>query len=119
MKLSYFFLLPVMALVGCTGEEEEQPFEGYFTYGHEVSDFRLCNESAYYWLNGESSSMKVIEQASLQLSEQVGEPYQAIYVKFMGFVDDRVPVGFEEETDGLLYMIELVEHSDQASAHCR
>ena len=38
-------------LIGCTNSKNIE-FEGLYTYGHEVSVFRICNDKKIYWLNG-------------------------------------------------------------------
>ncbi len=75
--------------------------------------------SGHFWLNGKSDEIEIINSASLELSERVGEPYQAIYVKFLGHIDDREPVGFEEETDGLIFMDQLIEYSTEKPSACK
>ncbi|WP_394133245.1 hypothetical protein [Shewanella maritima] len=118
MKHLHLFLVLCLALVGCASSADK-PFEGFFIYGHEVSDFKPCNGSDNYWLNGESSSMELIENASMQLSKKTGKPYQAIYVQFSGYIDERPPTGFEQGTDGLLYMTELLTYSENAPETCQ
>jgi hypothetical protein len=113
-----FILFFAIAMIGGCASSLEQKFEGYFTYGHETSVFRQCNDSKYFWLNGESSERDVIDRASLELSEKVGEPYQAVYVVFAGYTEQREPVGFEEETDGLLYMTNLIDYSEEFPSNC-
>lgn len=117
MKLSKSYLSVLLVLFGCSNHSMK--FEGYFTYGHETSVFRQCNETQYFWLNGEPKAMDIIDNASLQLAEKMGEPYQKIYVQFSGFFEHREPVGFEEETDGIIYMRELIENSENPPKHCQ
>ncbi|MEG3223812.1 hypothetical protein PD716_24745 [Vibrio gigantis] len=118
MKLSNTIpFIALLAVSGCS-VSKNQLYEGYFTYGSEVSDFRFCGSNEIFWLNGEQKQMKVIEQASLAKAQRFGEPYQEIYVLFSGFAENREPVGFEEETDGLIYMSELIKSSVQMTESC-
>ncbi|KJG57088.1 hypothetical protein UA38_12000 [Photobacterium kishitanii] len=118
MKLLHFWMITLSTLAGCSSPTEER-FEGYFTYGHEVSDFRKCNTNTkIFWLNGDSSQMQIIEKESLQLAQEFNEPYKDIYVIFSGFIEQREPVGFEEETDGLLYMTKLLKYSKVRPISC-
>lgn len=117
MRLSESYLSALLVLFGCSNHSVT--FEGYFTYGHETSVFRQCNQMQYFWLNGEPKPMDIIDNASLQLAEKLEEPYQKIYIKFSGFVEYREPVGFEEETDGIIYMRELIEKSESPPRHCK
>lgn len=110
----------VLVLSGCTSTSEIREFEGYFTYGHEVSDFRKCGSTTeFFWLNGHPEQMKTIEELSLRQAEKIGEPYQEVYVRFSGFAEHREPVGFEEETSGLIYMTQLIDASNQQPGHCK
>ncbi|OLQ90109.1 hypothetical protein BIY22_03635 [Vibrio panuliri] len=119
MKLSNTVLFIALLLVsGCSVSNKKQ-YEGYFTYGSEVSDFRSCGTNEIYWLNGEQKQMEAIEQMSLEKARNVGEPYQQIYVLFSGFAENREPIGFEEQTDGLIYMTELIESSSQSKESCK
>ncbi|EHD1698948.1 hypothetical protein JR728_004610 [Vibrio vulnificus] len=119
MKLSNTIPFITLLLVSGCSISSKQQYEGYFTYGSEVSDFRSCGTNEFFWLNGEQEQMKIIEQASLAKAQEVGEPYQEIYVLFSGFPEERKPVGFEEETDGLIYMAELIKSSSQTKEGCK
>lgn len=117
-KLSNIVLfLTLFVLSGCSSLTEQQ-YEGYFTYGSEISDFRSCGSNDIFWLNGQLAQMKVIEQASLEKARKMGEPYQEIYLQFSGFAEDRAPVGFEEDTNGLVYMTDLIKFSALAPDYC-
>ena len=102
-------------LAGCTSSNNIE-FEGYFTYGHEVSSFKMCNDSKEYWLSGEG--MEVITQASLSLADVRNEPYQPVYINFSGFFDSREAVGFAEDYDGLIYLDKLLKYSEQFPLGC-
>ena len=102
-------------LAGCTRSHNIE-FEGYFTYGHEVSSFKMCNDSKEYWISGEG--LEVIRQASLSLADVRNKPYQPVYVKFSGFFDSREAVGFAEDYDGLIYLDKLLTYSEQSSVGC-
>ena len=119
MKLSNTIPLIALFLVSGCSVSNKQQYEGYFTYGSEVSDFRSCGTNEIFWLNGEHKQMEVIEQASLEKAIKVGEPYQEIYVLFSGFAENRKPVGFEEETNGLIYMTKLIKSSSQLTESCK
>ncbi len=112
------YLLSIIILTGCVNKSEKE-FIGYYTYGHETAVFKQCNEQEYFWLNGNPNEVEIINNASLGLSESVGKPYQAIYVKFSGHIDNREPVGFEEEADGLIFMDELIEYSIEKPSTCK
>ncbi|ANN29696.1 hypothetical protein EWS92_22605 [Vibrio vulnificus] len=119
MKLSNTILFIALLLVSGCSISNKQQYEGYFTYGSEVSDFRSCGTNETFWLNGEQKQMEIIEQASLAKAQKVGEPYQEIYVLFSGFPENRKAVGFEEETVGLIYMTELIKSSNQTKEGCQ
>ncbi|MBF4218638.1 hypothetical protein, partial [Vibrio anguillarum] len=108
MRKSYLFCT-LLIIGGCaTFVEKKHPYEGYFTYGHEVSAFRACNENTVFWLNGEQDGMRVIQKESLKAMNKKQEPYQSVYVQFIGRPDSRNPIGFEDSYDGLLYLIKLI-----------
>lgn len=65
MKTLITALLFSFFVAGCSNSKNIE-FEGFFTYGHEVSVFQNCNDSKLYWLNG--LDMQNIEQASLSLA---------------------------------------------------
>lgn len=115
MKVLITGLIISVLSVGCARLNTPE-FEGYFTYGHEVSSFRICNDSKVYWLNGDD--MAVIEQASLSLADVRHEPYQPVYIKFSGFFDDRVAVGFAEDYDGLIYLDKLLSYTEKVPSDC-
>ncbi|AWB02037.1 MULTISPECIES: hypothetical protein [Vibrio] len=117
MKVISASLAVLLSLLGCSNIEQYE-YRGFFTYGHETSVFRSCNDMRYFWLNGESVNRGIIDNASLELADKVNEPYQAIYIRFNGFIEDREPVGFEDDTDGLIYMTELLEYSEQIPESC-
>ncbi len=118
MKALAYGLTVCLLLAGCLSSNGQE-FEGYYTYGHEVSSFRRCNGSEYFWLNGNHPQMDIIENESLSLVETKNEPYQSIYIKFSGFVEQREAVGFEDDYDGLIYMDELLVHMKQAPLSCK
>ncbi|HAS6410306.1 hypothetical protein [Vibrio vulnificus] len=119
MKLSNTILFLTLFLVSGCSISDKQQYQGYFIYGSEVSDFRSCGTNKNFWLNGKQKPMEIIEQASLAKAQKVGEPYQEIYVLFSGFPENRKPVGFEEETDGLIYMTDLIKSSSQTKEGCK
>ncbi len=44
MRKSYLFCL-LLVIAGCTASvEKEHSYEGHFTYGHEVSEFRVLSQ---------------------------------------------------------------------------
>ncbi|WP_318420055.1 hypothetical protein [Photobacterium leiognathi] len=73
MKLSNTIPFIALLLVSGCSVSNKQKYEGYFTYGSGVSDFRLCGKNEIFWLNGEPKQMAVIEQASLEKAIKVGE----------------------------------------------
>ncbi len=119
MKLSNTIPFVALLLVSGCSISSKQQYEGYFTYGSEVSDFRSCGTNEILWLNGEQKQMEIIEQASLAKAQKIGEPYQEIYILFSGFPENRKPVGFEEETNGLIFMTELIKSSSQTKEGCK
>ena len=103
-------------LIGCTNSKNIE-FEGLYTYGHEVSVFRICNGKRIYWLNGKD--IKTIEDKSLSLSFLRSKPYQAIYVKFSGFFENREMIGFEDNYDGLIYLDTLFSYKEKIPLFCK
>ncbi len=113
---NYFLLLIPLSFISCSSSKNLE-FEGYFTYGHEVSAFKPCNDSKIYWLNGED--LRVIEQTSLYLANIRKRPYQKVYIKFLGFYESRDTVGFEDNYDGLIYLNKLFSYSNKNFSFCK
>ena len=116
MKTLITALLISFVVAGCSNSKTIE-FEGFFTYGHEVSAFQSCNDSKSYWLSGQD--MQSIEQASLMLARTKNAPYQPIYIKFLGSYEDREMIGFEDNYDGLIYLDKLLIKEEKAPFNCK
>lgn len=114
MKTLMIALLITLS-AGCASVNS-QKFEGYYSYGHEVSEFKRCNDSKVYWLNGDN--LTTIEQASLSLAKIKNKPYQPVYIIFSGFFDQREAIAFEKKYDGLIYLDQLLSHTNKAPSSC-
>lgn len=108
----------ILFLAGCASDNNQQQgpiYSGTFTEGFESSGFKPCGQEKVYWLNGaqggENSEMNVIRDVAKEIRKVTGNPYPTIYVEFIGGIDTREPVGFEEEYDGILVMEKLIDYS--------
>ena len=115
IKITHYASL--LLLCGCA-TVSNQEFAGSYIYGHEVSVFQPCNSIEQFWLTGEPALMQTIKQQSLQLATSKQAPYQAIYIKFSGFIDQRKSEGFATDYQGKLYMEQLLAYSQQIPADC-
>ncbi|NQY22363.1 MAG: hypothetical protein HRT40_13900 [Campylobacteraceae bacterium] len=109
------FIMSVF-FIGCTNFKNIE-FEGLYTYGHEVSVFRTCNDKKTYWLNGKD--IKTIEDKSLALAFLRSKPYQRIYIKFSGSFENREMIGFEDNYDGLIYLDKLKSSDEKIPLFCK
>ena len=114
MKTLMITLLITLS-AGCASVNSRK-FEGYYSYGHEVSEFKRCNDSKVYWLNGDN--LTTIEQASLSLAKIKNKPYQPVYIIFSGFFDQREAIVFEKKYDGLIYLDQLLSYTNKAPSSC-
>ncbi len=115
---SFISVLLLSTLFSCSHINEEKEYSGIYTFGSEISSFIPCNENKEYWLNGNKTDMKLIQSEVIKLSTQRNAPYQNVYIEFTGKVENRDPVGFEEDFDGLLYLNKLDIYSEVIPEYC-
>ena len=102
-------------LLSCAGPVDDEIFAGRYIYGHEVSEFRPCDEDKAYWL---SSATELIAEVRALASSQA-KPYTPVYLKFRGHEIFEMAEGFRADYDYQLYLSEVIEFSADYPQTCR
>lgn len=101
-----FLLLAVF--IGCNGkpsETELKVFKGRLIIGHEVSEFRPCNDTLSYWITDESSKLDSLYR---QITYDAKEPYQEVYCEIKAITSSSKE-GFPSTYDGSLSVKEIIK----------
>ncbi|CAH0533094.1 hypothetical protein VST7929_00947 [Vibrio stylophorae] len=119
MKAKLLLSSLCVLLSACASHDPEDGYRGIYTYGQDVSNFRLCNTNQVYWLRGEPKAMQSIQSEIAMQSALNDDPYPSIYLHFSGEIDAPPAQGVAADYDGVIHLEALHISLMKAPSNCQ
>ena len=112
----YSLVFAVFLTTACVSGQD-QKYAGLYVHGHEVDTFRACGDSMVYWVSHGWGSISAELRAFHE--ESTSEPYQEIYIEFVGHPHDERSDGFAGDYDGILHISQMLTQNASVPKNCK
>ena len=105
-----------------TQEEITKPIEiiksirGHYIFGYEENSFKPCGDEKTYWVVGANEIMAKLES---EYDKIATEPYQDVYIIFIGDFTGKAEQGFAADYDGQFMPTEIIEIRNKTEGDCQ
>ena len=112
----YSLVFAVFLTTACVSGQD-QKYAGLYVHGHEVDTFGACGDSMVYWVSHGWGSISAELRAFHE--ESTSEPYQEIYIEFVGHPHDERSDGFAGDYDGILHISQMLTQNARVPKECK
>lgn len=115
------YLLLCVAIQSCSSINEsldndpKNTLSGYYTYGHEVNTFQLCNNKDVFWVTGENETLELMNKSYYDFTS---EPYEEVFIKVIGSFSKKGIDGFSADYDGEIKIKKLISMQKKSVTDC-
>jgi putative lipoprotein len=112
-KLLYISVFLISGLANA----HENEYKGLYYYGAEVDSFKPCNSPDSFWVSHGWGSINSDLRGFYKRS--TNEPYQAIYIEFIGHPHNEESGGFAKSYTGTLHISKITKLMASPSRECK
>mgnify|MGYP006309447293 CR=1 FL=1 len=113
-----FVLLGVCSFLAIGKPMESGTWEGFVSFGANMSDFRPCGSRDIWWLKGKRYT-DIADEMRRRYSELVDQPYERVYARLKGKISKTKgqfgPLG---TYDRVFYVSEILEMRAKQEGDC-
>ena len=112
MGVALIVLMSISVNTFVYGGSEEQRYQGYYVFGHEVRTFQPCGSKNVYWVRADDTISKRLRAEHEKLT---AKPYEPIYVEVKGHLTGKAVEGFAANYDGQIVVksIDMIRAKQQ------
>ena len=96
---------------------QDRKYAGLYIYGPEVDAFRPCGDSTVYWVSHGWGSIN--DELRAFHEQSTSEPYQEIYIEFVGHPHHERSDGFAGGYDGILHISQMLTQNASVPKNCK